>query len=353
MESDNSSEILNLQILENEYNLVMQQYEQANLNLIASLKSQDILNNTYTSLPGRTNWGSENLWGGKVDSENECKSKCDSDPLCVGATYSVSKELCWTAKGKNEINTGLSDDYALIKEKNKNYVSLPGRTFFGTTGLKEGAVDSENECKALCSSDPLCTGATYNASKSYCWTRSGKGDIAPGLGDDVALITEVTQNANTVQQLNDKLTDLNLKIGEALNKAIPEVRLQMNEKAEKQGTLQSVYSQLLIDRKNIDSMLKEYQMIEQQYDDKTIYVDQNHSAHILWIIIAILVVIFTLKMQFFPTSNSNPIKFIFWFLYAVLFAIVTTRLNSAPGFFLWGLIIVIFALMQMKIMPSP
>jgi hypothetical protein len=300
MEPNKSSEILNLQILENEYNLVMQQYEQAHMNLIASLQAQGILNNTYTSLPGRTNWGSENLWGGKVDSENECKSKCDSDPLCVGATYSISKELCWTAKGKNEINTGLSDDYALIKEKNIKYVSLKGRAYWGTGILKEGNVDSENECKALCSSDPLCTGANYNVGTTNCQTQSGKGDISPGLGDDVALITEVTQNANTVQQLNDKLTDLNLKIGEALNKIIPEVKEQMNEKAEKQGTLQAVYSQLLQDRKNIDGMIKEYRMIDQQYKDNTIYIDQAHSANMLWFIFAIIIILFTLKKQFFP-----------------------------------------------------
>jgi len=318
MESDNSSEILNLQILENEYNLVMQQYEQANLNLIASLKSQGVLD----------------------DKNPQCQGWAERDPSECSVNPNYMLQMC-----KKSCKNYLTE--------NKNFVSLKGRTYWGISGLKEGAVDSENDCKALCSSDPLCTGATYNAGKAYCWTRSGKGDIAPGLGDDVALITEVTQNANTVQQLNDKLTELNLKIGEALNKAIPEVRLQMNEKAEKQDTLQSVYSQLLIDRKNIDSMLKEYQMIEQQYDDKTIYVEQNHSAHILWIIIAILVIIFTLKMQFFPNTKSNPIKFIFWFLFAILFAIVTMRLNSAPGFFLWGIIIVLFALMQMKIMPSP
>jgi len=359
MEPNKSSEILNLQILENEYNLVMQQYEQAHLNLIASLQAQNDVQDTYTTTPNSLFFNGGWLNIKTPSTESECKTFCSSNLLCTGATYVIDgpdASLCLTvgAGGKTITENNFYKSYiALIKEKNKKYVSLQGLTYWGTTGLKEGAVDSENECKALCSSDPLCTGATYNASKAYCWTRSGKGDVGPGLGDDVALITEVTQNANAIQQLNDKLTDLNLKIGEALNKIIPEVKEQMNEKAEKQGTLQAVYSQLLQDRKNIDGMIKEYRMIDQQYEDNTIYIDQAHSANMLWFIFAIIIILFTLKKQFFPNVLTNPFKILFWFFFAVLFAVVTTRLNSAPGFFLWGLIIVIFAFMQMKIIPSP
>lgn len=278
---EKSSAIIKLQVLENEFNLVMKEYEQAHLNYISSLQSRGALN-----------------------------------------------------------------------DSNK-FVSLSGRVFWGTTGLKEGNVDSEDSCKALCSSDPLCTGATYNSAKAYCWTRSGKGDVAVGLETDNALISDITQNVNTIKQLNDRLTELNKKIEKTLSETVPEQQAQVEEKNEKQAQLQKVYQQLLADRRNIDEMIKEYRMLDQQYSDNSIYVEQTNTAYILWFVFAILVIFFTLKLQFFPNVKSNPVRFIFWFCITILFIITTTHLNSAPGFFLWGLIIVMVAFMQMKILPSP
>ena len=279
--NNDSSAILKLQVLENEFSLVMKQYEQAHMNYISSLQSQGALN-----------------------------------------------------------------------DSNK-YVSLQGRVFWGTAGLKEGNVDSEDSCKALCSSDPLCTGATYNSAKAYCWTRSGKGDVAVGLDTDYALITDVTQNVNNIKQLNDRLTILNEKIEKTLKEIVPEQQAEVEDKNTKQNQLQKVYQQLLMDRQNIDEMIKESQMLEQQYNDNSIYVEQANSAYILWFIFAIIVIFYTLKLQFFPNLQSNPVRFIFWFCITVLFTIVTTHLNSAPGFFLWGMIIVMVAFMQMNILPSP
>jgi len=277
----NSSAILKLQVLENEFSLVMKQYEQAHMNYISSLQSQGALND------------------------------------------------------------------------NNKFISLQGRVFWGTNGLKEGAVDSEDKCKALCSSDPLCTGATYNSAKSYCWTRSGKGSIAVGKDQDYALISDVTQSINNINQLNNRLTDLNDKIEKTLEEIVPEQDAQIEEKNNKRKKMQDVYQQLVADRKNIDEMLKEYKMLDQQYSDNSVYVEQTNSAYILWFIFAVIVVFFTLKLQFFPNVQSNPVRFIFWFCITALFAIVTTHINEAPGFFLWGAIIVMVAFMQMKILPSP
>ena len=279
--NNDSSAILKLQVLENEFSLVMKQYEQAHMNYISSLQSQGALN-----------------------------------------------------------------------DSNK-YVSLQGRVFWGTAGLKEGNVDSEDSCKALCSSDPLCTGATYNSAKAYCWTRSGKGDVAVGLDTDYALITDVTQNVNNIKQLNDRLTILNEKIEKTLKEIVPVQQAEVEEKNTKQSQLQKVYEQLLADRRNIDEMMRESKMLDQQYNDNSIYVEQANSAYILWFIFAIIVIFYTLKLQFFPNLQSNPVRFIFWFCITVLFTIVTTHLNSAPGFFLWGMIIVMVAFMQMNILPSP
>ena len=319
MESDNSSTILNLQVLESEFNLVMKQYEQAQMNFISSLQAQGVLTDD------NVNCGE---WAAREPSE------CTVNPNYM---LSMCKKSC---------------QKYLTTAQNK-YVSLQGRTFWGTGGLKEGNVTSEDQCKALCSSDPLCSGATYNPDKAYCWTRSGKGDVAIGLGSDYALISEVAENATVMQELNERLTGLNQQIGDALNQVKPEVDKQMSEKNAKKDSLQVIYNQLLADRQNIDAMVKEYQMINQQYVDNSLYVVQANSSYTLWLIFALVIIFFTIKLMFFPNVDSAPIRIIFWAVIIVLFVIVTTRLNSAPGFFLWGVIIMMVILMQMKIVPSP
>jgi hypothetical protein len=282
MESNNSntSAILKLQVLENEYNLVMKQYEQAHANYISSLQSDS----------------------------NDSKSK---------------------------------------------FITLKKRAFWGETGLKEGVYTTIEKCKALCSTDTNCTGATYNTDKSYCWTRSGKGEVSVGGTGDNAIITDLAQNTYLIQSLNDKLTTLNQKIETALTAVEPQYDAEIKEKNQKQKVLQKTYKQLLLDRANIEKLIKEYYTLEQDYIDTSIYVQQENTYYLLWYVTVGVIFLYTVKQLFFPTLDTNPIKFIFWFVIAILFTIVTTHLNTAPGFFLWGLIIVFVCFIQMKIIPSP
>jgi hypothetical protein len=49
---------------------------------------------------------------------------CLSDTKCTGATFSSSKQYCWTRAGESTVNPGSSDDYALIPEMMQNMVVL-------------------------------------------------------------------------------------------------------------------------------------------------------------------------------------------------------------------------------------
>jgi len=239
-----------------------------------------------------------------------------------------------------------------LNSKN-NYSSLNGRTFWGAAGLKEGAVNSEDECWALCSSDSACSGATYNSAKAYCWTRSGNGAISVGSSTDNALISQLTQNMYNLQTLNNKLLKLNNEIILAQqNIASSQKPLQENNMNNKYN-LQTVYEELLLDRENIEAMMQEYKTMDEKYDNTYIYVKQTNSVFILWCIFSGVFLFYTIKTLINPGFNVLHFRVIFWICIFSLFAIVSTHLNSTPGFLLWGLIIAMVALMQMKIIPKP
>jgi hypothetical protein len=48
-----------------------------------------------------------------------------------------------------------------------DYISLKGKSWWGTGELKTETVETENECIALCEADEKCSGATFNPSKKH------------------------------------------------------------------------------------------------------------------------------------------------------------------------------------------
>ena len=100
--------------LQKEYDVILQQYQEAVKNYISSLQS-----NTYnfTSLQGRTWWGKNSLSEGPVNDEKECENMCANSDKCSGATFNSVKRYCWTRSGDNEITAGTDSDYALITEQ--------------------------------------------------------------------------------------------------------------------------------------------------------------------------------------------------------------------------------------------
>jgi hypothetical protein len=282
-----NSSLLKIQSLENDFTLLMKQYEEAHLNYINSLNTTS---NTSTTDP---------------------------------TTYLPM-------------------------------ISIPGSTWNGTSTLTEGAVSSIDECKAMCSADTNCSGATYNSTKSYCWVRTGKGEIQISVDTaDNAIVSELTQNLTTIQSLNKRLSDLSQQIDTELNKILPEASKEIDSKNASKGKLQSIYQQLKEDRIKIDKQLKEYKKIDTDYIDTNIYVNEKNSKYILWGIFALSIFFYTIKTMFFPGISSNIFSFIFWIVMAILFMITATRLNSSAGFLLWGIIITLVIFIQMKFIPSP
>lgn len=288
MENENfNSSIIKLKTLESEFGLLMNQYQQAQLNYLASI------NNGNGNGNGNTNSG------------------------------------------------------------NPKYNSLQGRTFWGTGGLQEGPAQSEDECKAMCSANSMCSGATYNSAKQYCWTRSGQGDIAVGLNTDTALITEINENAQTIQRLNQQLLDIINQINNETVNSVPQAQTEIALKNEQKQQLQKVYAKLQQERMQIENVLKEYEMLDQKYVDNSIYVEQTNTQYMLWLIFAVIIILVTIKNIFFPDMNSNLARIFFWVTLMILFVITVFHLNTAPGFLLAGTILLFIILIQLGIVPSP
>jgi len=118
------STLIKVETLQKEYEVTLQQYQEAGKNYITSLQSvsSNPSNNTntnsnLTALKGRGWWGISGLSEGSVNTQEECENMCTSSDKCSGATFNPVKKYCWTRTGDSNITPALDDDYALVPKQ--------------------------------------------------------------------------------------------------------------------------------------------------------------------------------------------------------------------------------------------
>jgi len=175
------------------------------------------------------------------------------------------------------------------------FSALQGRTYWGTYGIKEGSTAVQKECESMCLSDTKCTGATFNPSKRYCWTRGGDSNITVGTDSDYALLPKVKENLILLKNLNQKLMDINKQISNKLSMAYPLAKEETDLKNEKQQELQQSYSSLVKERTELEVMINNNDTLEETLNNNTLYVNQKNMSLHIWVILAIILLVVTLK----------------------------------------------------------
>lgn len=133
IQNDNfESALINIETLQKEYEVFLQQYQEAVKNYISTLETSSIetintkpnSNNKFVALKGKTWWGENKLNEGTVDTQEECESMCIETKDCSGATFNPVKRYCWTRKGEGTITAGETDDYALIPKQRQALIIM-------------------------------------------------------------------------------------------------------------------------------------------------------------------------------------------------------------------------------------
>jgi len=223
------------------------------------------------------------------------------------------------------------NNYISILENNSEneLISMKGRSWWGISKLNEGTVQTEEECRNMCFNDEQCSGATFNESRHYCWTRKGNSQISVGKDDDTALIRKSTESLVTMKRLNEKLIDLNSQIVSELSNSQPLVEEQKQDKEMVHVKLNDSYQKLLEQKVEMDKQLREYYTIEQYIDNSSLFVNQKNSVYIFWVLIVCLLFLYIFRI---------PGGFIFSIIILLIF---TYTLRTPNGFVIWFILLVI------------
>uniref|UniRef100_A0A6C0F3R9 Apple domain-containing protein n=1 Tax=viral metagenome TaxID=1070528 RepID=A0A6C0F3R9_9ZZZZ len=247
---------------------------------------------------------------------------------------------------KTYINSLSANDSSKIE-----YKYINGSTYWGTAGLEEKPLTTQEECSALCSSNSQCTGATFNPDKRYCWTRTGEGEVTAGQDADVAIIQKSRSILTQLKFLNTKLVNLNSEIKTALNELQTPALEEMNAKNEKKTYLNKLSSKLEKERAQLTKMMNEYATVNESYEETNLLATQKNVQFRYWLLLASIVFLITLKKMVNPKSAS--LNFIFWLLLFILLLIFSYTLTTPQGYLMWLFVVLIMVLVKLNIIPSP
>jgi hypothetical protein len=356
-----NSTLIKVEALQKEYEVTLQQYQEAGKNYIAALQ--------YNSLNPCLKYTKDTKGVSQA-----CYKKIWTDQGCIAPEQPASNFLnskltdvaydsyLWATltdehhrKGCYGDSTNYSTKTSPVYPDTSNpdtsyFTALKGRTWWGSAPVSEGPASTQQECETMCANSDKCSGATFNPVKRYCWTRSGDGLIATGEDDDYALISKQQEALSVMKALNNKLLDLNKQISNELSTINPEVKQQEVDRNVKQQQLNVSYQKLLNQKIDIDKQLQEYYSIEQDEMNQSLHANSQNISLRFWVFITSLVLLITLK-QFFG-SGSPPFSITIWLFIIIVLIILTYTLNTPTGFMMWFLLLIGVILMSSGNLPS-
>jgi len=239
---------------------------------------------------------------------------------------------------------------ALNNIDKKKFVTLSGKTYWGTGAIQQKTGSSITECTALCSNDAKCKGATFDAKDNTCWTRSGSSSLTTGSTTQTAIISEVTNAALNLQNLNDKLLSYidqmkNYKFENTNTVPSQQTDLDTDVNDENKN-LKAQYNVLLADRKKIKEILDEFSRINMDNQNMEIYNTQNRTYYMMWCYLAFIFIIIFVKIVFYPEMVVRWGSFVLYTMIGVILLMLVHFLKSFSVFFIFLLIIFSFGIIM-------
>ena len=225
----------------------------------------------------------------------------------------------------------LQKNQGMALQSSLDLTKVPNSTFWGTGAISSSNVSTVDQCSALCSRTPGCSGATYNVtnnSQTNCWLRSGDGMVVTGTSNQYAIIPKAKEYLLTLQTLNSQLVDTNKKILQVFQQ-YDSLSDQDFERVQKYNLLKKNYTHLEKERKHILNQLKEYQTVQERQVQGSLIVTKNYYNYILLLFIVIVCLLILSKTAIdsvgqnsSSTSNSNSIGLFFAILTSLILILV-------------------------------
>ncbi len=199
-------------------------------------------------------------------------------------------------------------NYLNNNNNNKSFVDIKGQSYLGSGTLQQIDNTNLNNCKALCSSNKTCSGATFKSNS--CILKTGDSNIISSSNDSYAIIPEGKKMLMVMEKLNNELMNLNKEITSKLNILEPYLEDNINKRNDNSNDLIESYNKLLNERENIIELLNDYKTLDNTQNENEIKVTQNYYLYIIYFILTIISIVFLFKISFSSeTIRQNNLQY--------------------------------------------
>jgi hypothetical protein len=252
------------------------------------------LGNTYSKLTDKDSPGDDytlnGAWIGYNNSSvKDCEKTCNSHDDCYGFAFVKRRQ-----------------DGSTVYE-NTCYPKTSAMSPTGIGGARPGIdlyvrqkPSNIEACEALCSSTLNCSGATFNSINSTCKLSSGEGSITRGQKGDIAFMLEGSNLLKKAQELNGKLTDLNLQITNmTTNSGSSFNNTAVHNKGDQ---LRAQLDILRKERNKLDRIVEEKMELDEAEQEGDLVTNSNYYSFVL-LFTLIIIFIICLIVLFMPNFS--------------------------------------------------
>jgi hypothetical protein len=184
----------------------------------------------------------------------------------------------------------------------KDFISIDNYKINNSSSITSSTKDNVDDCKAVCASTSLCTGATYKNDKT-CELKSGDNEIiAEQLSK--AIITKKKKYLFDLKELNNILISLNDKIQKNINENKKNI---VDDLDNKEVNLQSLKNNLIFlknEKGNIADEIKQIEELDNKINQGSMLVEQYRSI-LYFLGIIFLFIVFYVFFQKIDFSSLN------------------------------------------------
>lgn len=200
----------------------------------------------------------------------------------------------------NSLLTQYQDTYQdflnTINSNTNALTTVPNSAFVGQSNINTIQDSSVENCLSSCTSNTLCSGATFDTNLNTCTLSSGTGNIISS-NNQTAIVKQALYYSNQLKNLNNQLLNLNNSMMQNANSSMNDYLHTEQMNNEKSEILQKNYTTLEQERLEIGEMIRQYETLNSAYENGNINSTSNYYLYIVYLLIAIFLIFVLFKMN--------------------------------------------------------
>lgn len=238
----------------------------------------------------------------------------------------------------NTLLTQYKDTYEnyinVINSNDNTLTTVPNSAFFGKTNINKTENSSLKKCQTSCTTNALCSGATFNNTSNDCTLISGNGSIIPKT-NSTAIVQEAIYYSYQLQNINNQLMNIIEQMMKISKNNYDQYQENKDQVQQQNTAINNNYDILAQEREQINEMIREFETIHSAYENGSIMVTSNYYKFILFLVVVIFLVFlfvrFTLpgeEQQRGGGNNYSLLSFLFLIFIVSFIIFINSKIFS-------------------------